>query len=36
MRITAHRMLELAGQAAGKAQSDVADLAAQVSSGKLV
>lgn len=36
MRITAHRMLELAGQAAGKAQSEVADLAAQVSSGRRV
>lgn len=36
MRITAHRMLELAGQAATRAQSDVADLAAQVSSGKRV
>ncbi len=36
MRITAHRMLELAGQATGKAQSEVAELAAQVSSGLLV
>lgn len=33
MRITAHRMLELAGAATGKAQSAVADLSAQVSSG---
>lgn len=36
MRITAHRMLDLAAQASGKAQSDVAELAGQVSSGKRV
>lgn len=36
MRITSHRMLELAGQATGRAQADVAELAAQVSSGTRV
>lgn len=33
MRITANRMLDLAGQASSRAQADVGDLAAQVSSG---
>jgi flagellar hook-associated protein 3 FlgL len=36
VRITANRMLELAGQAAGRAQSDVATLAGQVTSGTRV
>ena len=36
MRITANRMLDLAGQATVRAQSDVADLAGQVSSGRRV
>ncbi len=36
MRITAHRMLELAGQATSKAQSDVAELTGQLTSGKRV
>lgn len=36
MRITANRMLDVATQATAKAQSEVADFAAQVSSGKRV
>ena len=36
MRITSHRMLELASQATGSAQSDVSRLASQVSSGRKV
>ncbi|HVV85928.1 MAG TPA: flagellar hook-associated protein FlgL [Kofleriaceae bacterium] len=36
MRITAHHMLELASQATAKAQSDVAEVAGQVTSGKRV
>lgn len=36
MRITAHHMLELATQSTAKSQSDVADLAGQVTSGKRV
>ena len=36
MRITAHRMLELAAQSTSKAESDVADLSGHLTSGKRV